>query len=127
MELTPNYIQKNFNSEPKRHWQPPKPVLLENFQNNIGVQLKDISNLARYFNIIIFSEIAKTENRLKKMKQKLANKLEIFQSSYNVVQKTIKEITSLLKNPSFPTMIKSPSSFTEDDWDESARPKLQNL
>jgi hypothetical protein len=47
LELTPEYIQKNFNSNPKRHWEPPKPVLLENFQNNIGVQLKDISNLAR--------------------------------------------------------------------------------
>jgi hypothetical protein len=61
------------------------------------------------------------------MKQKLANKLEVFQSSYNVVQKTIKEITSLLKSPIFPTRIKSPSSFTEDDWDENSKPKLQNL
>jgi hypothetical protein len=61
------------------------------------------------------------------LKQNLANKLEIFQSSYNVVQKTIKEITSILKTPSFPTMIKSPSDFTNDDWDENSRPKLQNL
>jgi hypothetical protein len=61
------------------------------------------------------------------MKQKLSNKLEVFQSSYNVVQKTIKEITSLLKNPTFPTMIKSPSSFTDDDWDENSKPKFQNL
>jgi hypothetical protein len=48
LELTPEYIQKNFDSTPKSHWQPPKPVLLENFENNIGSQLKEISNLARY-------------------------------------------------------------------------------
>ena len=46
LELTPEYISNNFDSEPKRHWQPPKPVLLENFEHNIGGQLKDISNLA---------------------------------------------------------------------------------
>jgi hypothetical protein len=47
LELTPEYISQNFSSEPKRHWEPPKPVLLENFEHNIGAQLKDISNLAR--------------------------------------------------------------------------------
>lgn len=52
LELTPEYIQNNFNSNPKSHWQAPKPVLLENFENNIGSQLKEISQLARY-NIIL--------------------------------------------------------------------------
>lgn len=47
LELTPEYIEKNFDSSPKTHWQPPKPVLLENFENNIGSQLKDISDLAK--------------------------------------------------------------------------------
>jgi hypothetical protein len=49
LELTPEYIKKNFDSVPKSHWRPPKPVLLANFQGNIGDQLKDISGLARYY------------------------------------------------------------------------------
>lgn len=60
------------------------------------------------------------------MKQQLANKLETFQSTYNVVQKTISEISKLVSIPNFPTYVKSPSSFTEDDWDESAKPKFLN-
>jgi hypothetical protein len=60
------------------------------------------------------------------MKQQLANKLETFQSTYNVVQKTISEISKLVSLPSFPSNVKSPSSFTEDDWDESAKPKFLN-
>jgi len=60
------------------------------------------------------------------MKQKLANKIEQFQSSYNVIQKTISEISKLVKAPSFPSLVKSPSSFTEDDWDERAKPKFLN-
>lgn len=60
------------------------------------------------------------------MKQQLANKLETFQSTYNVVQKTISEITKLVSTPNFTGNIKSPSSFTEDDWDESAKPKFLN-
>jgi hypothetical protein len=47
IELTPEYIEKNFDSSPKSHWRPPKPVLLANFEGNIGNQLKDISGLAR--------------------------------------------------------------------------------
>jgi hypothetical protein len=46
LELNPEYIEKNFDSKPKSHWKPPKPVLLENFENSIGDQLKDISFLA---------------------------------------------------------------------------------
>lgn len=32
----------------KTFWSPPKPVLLDNFQNNLGTQLKDISLLTTY-------------------------------------------------------------------------------
>ena len=46
IELTPEYIKKNMDSTPKTHWTPPKPVLLNNFEKNIGDQLKDISSLA---------------------------------------------------------------------------------
>lgn len=60
------------------------------------------------------------------MKQQLANKLETFQSTYNVVQKTISEISKLVSLPNLPSYIKSPSSFSEDDWDESAKPKFLN-
>lgn len=35
------------NIKPIRTWTPPKPILLDNFQGNIGDQLRDISNLAR--------------------------------------------------------------------------------
>jgi hypothetical protein len=47
LELSPEYIKNNFDSTPKSHWKPPKPVLLQNFERNIGDQLKDISSLAR--------------------------------------------------------------------------------
>jgi hypothetical protein len=45
LELSPSYIKKNYSSIPKTHWQPPKPVLLENFDRNIGSQLQEISIL----------------------------------------------------------------------------------
>jgi hypothetical protein len=45
LELSPHYVEENFDSVPKTHWKPPKPVLLQNFENNIGEQLKDISFL----------------------------------------------------------------------------------
>lgn len=44
-QLTPDYISQNFDSAPKSHWKPPKPVLLQNFETSIGEQLKDISQL----------------------------------------------------------------------------------
>jgi hypothetical protein len=47
LQLSPEYIKQNFDSVPKSHWQPPKPVLLQNFERNIGDELKDISSLAR--------------------------------------------------------------------------------
>jgi hypothetical protein len=49
ISLTPDYIDKNFNSQPKKHWKAPQPVLLANFENSIGDQLKDISTLATYY------------------------------------------------------------------------------
>jgi hypothetical protein len=45
IELTPNYIENNFDSKPKTHWSPPKPVLLDNFERSMGDQLKEISYL----------------------------------------------------------------------------------
>jgi hypothetical protein len=46
------------------------------------------------------------------------------QSSYNVVQKTLAEISKLVNQPNLSSVIKSPSSFTEDDWDESSKPRF---
>lgn len=65
------------------------------------------------------------ENRLKLLKQQLANKLEIAQSSYNVVQKTLNEISKMVNGPntSIPNF-KSPENSNDDDWDESSRPNF---
>ena len=48
LQLTPNYIDRNLSSEPKSHWTPPKPVLLQSFENSITDQLKDIGFLTTY-------------------------------------------------------------------------------
>lgn len=48
IELSPAYIANNFNSRPKTHWIPPKPVLLNNFETSIGSQLGDIAKLTTY-------------------------------------------------------------------------------
>lgn len=45
--FSPSYTRQNFASAPKSHWSPPKPVLLDNFQADIGNQLKDINSLAK--------------------------------------------------------------------------------
>jgi hypothetical protein len=45
IEMTPDYVTQNFESTPKNHWNPPKPVLLQNFENSMGDQLKEISFL----------------------------------------------------------------------------------
>ncbi len=66
------------------------------------------------------------EKKLKNLKQQLANKLEVAQSSYNVVQKTLVQISKLVTQPNISNSIKSPSSFTEDDWDENSKPKFLN-
>lgn len=66
------------------------------------------------------------EKKLKQLKQELANKLEIAQSSNNVIQKTLSEIRKLVHQPHLPDILKSASSFTEDDWDQSAKPKFLN-
>ena len=51
MELKQDRTNLNLNPlaniNQNRSWTPPKPVLLDNFQTNIGDQLKDISALAR--------------------------------------------------------------------------------
>ncbi len=74
----------------------------------------------------LFSEIARLETRVKVLKQQLANKLEVAQSSYSVVQKTLVEISKMVSQNNILPSIKSPSSFTEDDWDESSKPKFFN-
>ncbi len=33
------------NLNPKKHWKPPSPVLLKNFDNSISGQLSDITRL----------------------------------------------------------------------------------
>jgi cell division septum initiation protein DivIVA len=45
-----------------------------------------------------FREITKLENKLKVLKQELANKIEIAQSSYVAIQKTLTEISKLVNN-----------------------------
>lgn len=84
---------------------------------------------------------------MKILKQQLANKLEIAQSSYNVVQKTLSQISSFIKNPasgsgsqvdnsSYSSISADQGNTTasdessvlfgqnqanEDDWDESSK------
>jgi hypothetical protein len=53
------------------------------------------------------------------LKQQLANKLEIAQSSYNVVQKTLSQISSFIKDSST-EQLNNKLKPTDDDWDESA-------
>jgi len=56
----------------------------------------------KYLNIVYYiSEIAKYEKKLKELKQLLANKLEIAQSSYSVIQRTLKEISQMVNNVNF--------------------------
>jgi hypothetical protein len=76
--------------------------------------------------IYFFREIAKYEKKLRELKQSLANKLEIAQSSYNVIQKTLVEISKLVNKPNLPEILKSPSEYTEDDWDENSKQKFLN-
>jgi hypothetical protein len=42
------------------------------------------------------------------------------------VQKTLNEISKMVNQPNLSEIISSPSSFTEDDWDESSKPKFLN-
>jgi hypothetical protein len=66
------------------------------------------------------------------MKQELANKLEIARSSYTVIQKTLMEISkivqpsSTLLDPNQILMNNQNKQQTDDDWDESSRPKFLN-
>jgi hypothetical protein len=54
----------------------------------------------------------------------LANKLEIAQSSYNVVQKTLTEISKMVNQPGLPDPLKQ--EVCDDDWDDKAKPKFLN-
>ena len=65
-----------------------QPVMFDNFQSNIGDQLKEIE--------ILTKEVTSTKNKLKELKHKLSNKLEIVQSSYNAIQKTLSDISKMV-------------------------------
>lgn len=101
LEITPEYIQKNFDSVPKTHWSPPQPVLLNNFQNSIGIQLGEITRLTTYCIFYKNSEISNLEKTLLHKKQELANKLEIAKTSYNVVQRTLTQISKLVNQVNY--------------------------
>jgi hypothetical protein len=46
LQVTQKYLDNNaVNDSNQKQWTPPKPLLLDNFQNNIGEQLKEISLL----------------------------------------------------------------------------------
>lgn len=110
--------------KPQTVWSPSQPVLLDNFQNNIGEQLKEIS--------ILTNEVAKTEKHLKELKQKLSNKLEIVQSSYNAVQKTLADIAKMINDNNFSLNIKNNlvnsnngiNLSKDEDWDQHSTFKL---
>jgi len=55
------------------------------------------------------------------MKQQLANKLEIAQSSYNAIQKTLNNIARLINQPSISDALKPQQECTDDDWDDTAK------
>ena len=61
-------------------WKPNNPVLLDNFQNNIGDQLKEISMLT--------NEVTKTERHLKELKKKpyFGDKLDFYKKIINTHQ-----------------------------------------
>ena len=62
------------------------------------------------------------------MKQELANKLEVARTSYNAIQKTLTEISKIVQpnNSNQDMMNSNIKSNTDDDWDESSRPKFLN-
>ena len=49
--------------------------------------------------------------------------MEIAQSSYNVVQKTLTQISSLIKPPEGVDINGAADSNCEDDWDDSIKNK----
>jgi len=61
------------------------------------------------------------KKKLKAMKQQLANKLEIAQSSYNVIQKTLNSIARLINQPSISDALKKSEDCTDDDWDDTTK------
>lgn len=69
------------------------------------------------------------EKRLKQLKQELANKVEIAQTNYNVIQKTLSDISKLVQpSATFGSSLLSSTQkdCPEDDWDESSKPKFMN-
>ena len=43
-----------------------------------------------------------------------------------MIQKTLVEISKLVNKPNLPEILKSPSEYTEDDWDENSKQKFLN-
>jgi hypothetical protein len=58
------------------------------------------------------------------LKQELANKLEIAQTSYSAVQQTLSQISKIVNKPMTAPTNSLPSH--EDDWDEHSKPKFMN-
>jgi hypothetical protein len=58
------------------------------------------------------------------LKQELANKLEIAQTSYSAVQQTLSQISKIVNIPSMPSPVNNLPE--EDDWDEHTKPKFLN-
>jgi len=58
------------------------------------------------------------------LKQELANKLEVAQTSYSAVQQTLSQISKIVNIPAIPVAVTA--SPHEDDWDEHSKPKFLN-
>lgn len=61
------------------------------------------------------------------MKQQLANKIEIAQSSYNVVLNTLNQMSKIYNQPRVDQNIQNNLPVvSEDDWDEGSKVKFLN-
>jgi hypothetical protein len=58
------------------------------------------------------------------LKQELANKLEIAQTSYSAVQQTLSQISKIVNSPNIQNT--NIQAVHDDDWDENAKPKFLN-
>ncbi len=75
-------------------------------------------------NCLNISQITNLETKLKILKQELANKLEVAQTSYSAVQQTLSQISKIVNNPVIPSL--NSEIIREDDWDEHSKPKFLN-
>jgi len=58
------------------------------------------------------------------LKQELANKLEIAQTSYSAVQQTLSQISRIVNVSNVQST--NIQAVHDDDWDEHAKPKFLN-